>query len=103
MLRRARNPERRAKYAAELECPPLPRCAVYLWRIFWRIRRRKGSNGFSVSPIEWQDIDAFTRHSRMPLIPWEVEVIEDLDDLYLRASQPESVPTDHEHEEAPDV
>lgn len=55
----------------------------YLWRIFKRLRRRKGSNGFGLSPIEWPDIDAFLRHTKLDLTPWEIEVIEELDDLIL--------------------
>lgn len=54
----------------------------YLWRVFQRLARRRTSNGFgSNNPITWADIDAFVRHSKFPLKPWEVEIIEDLDDL----------------------
>lgn len=47
------------------------------------MRRRKGGSGFGVSPIEWPDIDAFVRQSGVRFAPWEVEIIEALDDLYL--------------------
>lgn len=40
----------------------------------------------SLSPIEWPDIDAFVRLSRVSLIPSEIELIEELDDLF-RAEQ----------------
>jgi len=63
--------------------PELPPAVAYLWRTFMRIRRRRGGNGFSASPIEWSDIDAFMRLSGVRLAPWEVEVIEDLDDAWL--------------------
>lgn len=63
--------------------PELPPAVAYLWRAFTRIRRRRGGNGFSASPIEWGDIDAFMRLSGVRLAPWEVEVIEDLDDAWL--------------------
>lgn len=55
----------------------------YLWRAFNRLRRRKGGNGFAALPIEWPDIDAFVRNTRFDLAPWEIEIIEDLDDLFL--------------------
>lgn len=55
----------------------------YLWRTFNRIRRRKGGSGFGASPIEWPDIDAFIRNSKFNLAPWEIEIIEMLDDLYM--------------------
>lgn len=48
-----------------------------------RIRRRKGGSGFGLSPIEWPDIDAFVRNSQFRLTPWELEVIEDIDDVFL--------------------
>lgn len=35
--------------------------------------------------IEWPDIDAFIRRSGVWLSPWEIELIEDLDDLFLRS------------------
>jgi hypothetical protein len=72
-----------AEMEAELALPAFPKGLEYVWRIFWRLRRRKGSNGFSVSPIEWPDIDAFVRNAHMTLLPWEIEILEDLDDTYL--------------------
>ena len=80
---RTKDPIKRAGYEAELVGPPLPLPLAYLWRTFLRIRRRKGSNGFSANPIEWPDIDAFVRNSRLNLAPWEIEVVEALDDLWL--------------------
>lgn len=55
----------------------------YLWLAFQRLRRRKGSNGYSPLPIEWPDIDAFLRHNNKRLAPWELEIVEMLDDLFL--------------------
>jgi hypothetical protein len=72
-----------AQLEEELAAPPLPRALTYLWLAYWRLRRRKGGSGFGPSPIEWPDIDAFVRYSGMRLRPWELEVIEMLDDLYL--------------------
>jgi hypothetical protein len=53
----------------------------YLWRIFRRLARRRTSNGFGSNPITWGDLSAFEHHAKFPLRPWEVELIEDLDDL----------------------
>ncbi|MER8762895.1 hypothetical protein [Mesorhizobium sp. M0968] len=41
------------------------------------------------APIEWPDIDAFTRQTNRRLDSWEIEIIEDVDDLYLSAKPPE--------------
>ncbi|UFX41792.1 hypothetical protein HAP47_0021040 [Bradyrhizobium sp. 41S5] len=83
LLLRTRDPKRRAEREAILKVPPMPAGLLYLWRIYDRMRRRKGGNGFALSPLEWQDIDAFLRRTQTDLAPWELEIIEMLDDLYL--------------------
>lgn len=60
---------------------------AYLWKIFGRLSNRRSSNGFGATPLGWSDIDAFCRLSQTKLQPWEIEIIEDLDAMYL--SKPE--------------
>jgi len=84
-VKRARKPERRARYEALLECPPRPPELDYLWRLFFRLRRRKGSAGMGLSPWEWPDLMAFLSLNRIDLAPWEIGVLEDLDDAFLSA------------------
>lgn len=55
---------------------------AHLMRAYDRLRRRK-ANGYGIAPIEWPDIDAFLRHSRLRLPPRDIEVIEELDDIFL--------------------
>lgn len=83
MRERTQRPERLAEIERELTLPPFPAALAYLWSAFNRLRRRKGGNGFAPSPLEWSDIDAFVRHSGARLAPWEIALIEDLDDLWL--------------------
>lgn len=83
LIDRAKSPVKLAEYQADIYCPPAPQALYYLWTAFNRLRRRKGSNGFGASPIGWPDIDAFVRNTKCELAPWEVEIIEDLDDLFL--------------------
>ena len=83
LLKRARDPKRRAQYKADLECPPLPEAAEHIWRAFQRLSRRRGSGGMGASTLTWPDIDAFVRQSRLRLAPWEIEMIEDLEDLWM--------------------
>ena len=59
---------------------------LYLWTAYHRLRRRKGGNGFGVSPLEWTDIDAFNRLSALNLLSWEVAMLERLDDVFLKAA-----------------
>lgn len=83
LLQRARNDDRRAELEDQLAVPAFPLELLYLWLAYGRIRRRKAGNGFGASPVEWPDIDAFVRLSGRHLAPWEIEVIEDIDDLFL--------------------
>ena len=53
------------------------------WTAFHRIRQRKGG-GMGPSPIEWPDIDAFLRRSGVHLAPWEIDLLELLDDTWMR-------------------
>ena len=80
LMKRA-SPQKLASYEAELEMPPFPQALDYLWQAFWRLRARVNASGFGVGRITWPDIDAFCRHSRLSLAPWEVEILERLDDL----------------------
>lgn len=83
LLARARTPEKVADLEAQLAGDPIPAAVAYLWNDFMRLRRRKASSGFGPSPIEWPDIDAYVRLSGRRLAPWEIEIIEDLDGIYL--------------------
>jgi hypothetical protein len=83
LIARTKNPERRREYEEELRGPPFPAELAYLWKIFCRLSNRRSSNGFGPAPIGWSDIDAFCRLSQTKLQPWEIEIIEDLDRLWL--------------------
>jgi len=67
--------------------PPFPEALRYLWSAFVRIRRRNAGNGFGPTPITWADLDAYSRLSGLRLLPWEIEIIERLDDLHLASRQ----------------
>lgn len=83
-MKRAKTPERRAEIEEQLRGADMPLEGAYLWDAFWRLRRRRGGNGFAMSPITWPDIAAFVALTRFPLAPWEVEVIEAIDDHFLK-------------------
>lgn len=46
----------------------------------------------SPKPIEWPDIEAFVQRTGMRLAPWEIELIERLDDIYLKPEPKPSAP-----------
>lgn len=82
-IKSGKPPKHRAEWEAELAGEPFPPELIYLWKIHQRLRRRQG-NGFGLSPVSWPAIDAFARFYRLNLPPWEVQIIEDLDDLFLK-------------------
>lgn len=71
-----------AHYLRELETPPLPLALEYLLATFLRIRERVASD----QPIDWTTIHYFMVVTRFHLLPWEVELIERLDNAFHRAS-----------------
>jgi hypothetical protein len=83
-MKRSRG-ARRAEYEAELEMPDFPLPLLYLWKIYHRLRRRVAGTGFGAAPIEWRDLDAFNRMTGANLAPWEVEVIELIDDAFMKS------------------
>jgi hypothetical protein len=73
--------------------PAFPEAMRYLWRAFIRIRRRNAGNGFGATPVTWADLDAYSRLSGLRLLPWEIEIIELLDDALLASyREPQGLP-----------
>lgn len=84
LLERTRNPKNREQYEAMLAVPPAPVELLYLLGIFNRIRGRVNSTGFGPGRITLGDISDFVRLTKTRLDPWEVEVLEKLDDKFMR-------------------
>jgi hypothetical protein len=84
-VQRTSRSAKRREYEAELAMPDFPIALLYLWNAYLRMRSRKGGNGFGASPIEWADLDGFNRLSGMALAPWEVAMLERLDNVYLKS------------------
>lgn len=68
--------------------PPFPKPLAYLWRAYLRLRRRAPGGFSGPQPVGWPAIEAFAR--LFDLAPWEIEIIEALDDIYL-APDPQPV------------
>lgn len=85
LLKRARTPARQAELEAELALPKFPKPLSYLWQAYIRLRRRQAPAAMGGAlPIGWSDLDAFERLTGASLAPWEVEAIEEIDELYLK-------------------
>ncbi len=55
---------------------------AHLWHWFLRMSNRRGG-GFGPAPITHRDMQAFFELAQISPTPWEVEMIETLDSLYL--------------------
>lgn len=68
-----------------METPPFPKALTYLWQTYIRLRRRTPVGMSGPQPITWSDIDAFVRRTGHHLAPWEIVMIETIDDIFLQA------------------
>jgi len=68
---------------AELALPPFPIELAYLWSAFMRLRRRSAGGLNGPEPVTLQAIETLSRLSCLRFAPWEIKLIEALDDLYL--------------------
>lgn len=77
-----------AELEAELSMPPFPEPLAYLWRSYLRLRKSKGTSDMGAPRrIEWPDYDAFDRRSGIHLAPWEIEILEQIDDIFLHREE----------------
>lgn len=83
LLLRARTSEKRSEIEAQLHVPPLPKAVEYIWFAFIRLANRRQSTGFGPARISWMELEAFQRLTGQWFSPWEIELIEALDDLSL--------------------
>lgn len=72
--------------------PPFPKALAHVWRPYLRLRRRIKPGFAGHDPIGWQDIDAFLRRSGVSLTPWDIELIEAIDDIYIGAVRAKASP-----------
>lgn len=62
--------------------PPLPPEVRHLWQTFLELHRTRPS-GFGASAIPYAEIDAWSRLKRLPLDPWEVDAVVELDAAWM--------------------
>lgn len=91
-----------AELEKQLACPPFPLALTYLWRAFMRLRCRAAPTMSGPGPVTFGDLESYTRLTRMSLAPWEVQIIENLDDIYL-ASVGDAQAADKEQAAKPDT
>lgn len=77
------NKDKVAQIEADLTLPDFPKALAYLWRAYHRMRRRKAMGFAGPNPLEWPDIDAYSRQTGTRFLLWEIETLEAVDDAFL--------------------
>ena len=67
--------------------PIFPYSREYVFKVFWDLHQVRGSNGFSMNPISYHDIECYMRVMSVELVPWDVRLIRIMDDVMLKASR----------------
>lgn len=67
----------------ELASRPFPEGAEYLWGYFQSMNTRRSSNGYTVNPLSHQEMQAWATLHDVVLRPWEAQVMDQLEILYL--------------------
>lgn len=80
--------ERNARFGQEDKTPEEPELPSYMDHLigfFWGIggQRLNGMNGSE--PLQWSDIEAWSRLTRTPLLPEEVDILIAMDRAYRQA------------------
>jgi hypothetical protein len=71
----------------ELAAPPIPDGFDELLRAFWQLRDRAGGSGFGPNPITHGAIVDWQSLYRVELMPYEVDLLFDLDNAALAAME----------------
>lgn len=67
--------------------PEVPVEAQHVWEWFWALSAARGSNGFSLVPIAYTEIEAWARLTGAEPEPWEVMAIKAMDKAMLEESR----------------
>lgn len=69
------------------EAPIYPHSKEYVFDVFWFMHKRRGSNGFSMNPISLVELEAYLRIIHLELTPWDMRLIDEMDQIMLKAAR----------------
>jgi hypothetical protein len=64
----------------------LPKLFYYSWHDFLELHNARSSNGYSANPIGFLEIESWSRLKNISLSSNEIDIIRQLDNLYLNHS-----------------
>jgi hypothetical protein len=73
------------------EPPTFPDVALHIWAAFLELHNGRTYNMSGPNPISYDTIYFWCRMMGIELTPWEIGVIKDLDNIYIRAMGEENV------------
>lgn len=85
--------EASGKLRPEDEAPVYPHSKQYLFDVFFDLHAVRGSNGFSMNPISYHDIECYMRVTATELTPWDVRLLRQMDAIMLKAARVSSTKT----------
>lgn len=68
--------------------PVFPECAAHVWSWFCDIARCRTSNGYSLNPVTWGELESWKAARKIQPKAWEVEAIFTIDAVYLETMRP---------------
>ncbi|WP_323009838.1 hypothetical protein [Paracoccus sp. (in: a-proteobacteria)] len=69
-----------------------PEAGRPLWNAFQRLNATRSYHMAGPNPISFAEIDAFARLMRLPLEPWHITILMDMDAAWLAGAQKAKVP-----------
>ena len=63
----------------------MPESMYYQWKMFLDMHNARTSTGYSINPITYSDIFAYSVLMKLDLEEWEIELIKALDNVAMNA------------------
>jgi len=71
----------------QLESLPFPETLEFNWLDFLELNRARTSNGYTANPISYTELDAWNRLTNKNITAQEINIIKQLDDVFLNHYQ----------------
>ena len=78
------------KPAALNEVVELPKNSQAIWKIFIDLHNARTNTGFGTNPIQYSEIQAYTKLYEIELEYWEIDLLRQLDQVVLTFYQEEA-------------
>lgn len=79
------------------DCPPE---LEWHFHAFLGLSRKRSGGGFGANPLAWSEVESWARLCRIELLPWEVDVLMALDEVWLEVQHGRSGATGNPHRES---